>query len=713
MLLVPHAASLLAAGIALVSAIGVSIDTLRRRDLEPGQWRTTVLLPALSIGLCALGIGMAELTTHTSIGLVLSLAMACVMPLAWGWVGYRLLAEEGERGVWAAPIFAVASVGILALSAYLVWSRPVLSKGAWFVEPGERWVFFLMLLIGVWAMSYFERAFRWAAGRTRHSIRWFRFWLALFIAAWILAVGEGFLWLRMHAWWLALLVFFQSGALVTGMRFLRRRIEEDLHLTARREGTYRSAMAILFGLYLVFLGIIGMVIKWAGGDLETYISVLAAVFAVLLISGLLMMPTAGRGIRKIVDRYLYGSRLDFTAEWTRITDEISGILDLPTLVKTVAEFLEEAFSEQVDVFLPDSSGHTLTQYYPFGSECRATLAVDSRAADWLWRLGEPVAMETWISQAGNEADRSFLSEITESLNGQVVVPLLARRHFLGFAVLGPRRDRPEYDNDDFEFLAAMSNPVAFAIMTGQVSEELLARREMESFHRLSSFIIHDLKNSVSMLSMLLQNAERHINDPNFQTSALRTIREAVENMQKLIGKISAGASPTGSTRRPVDLNATVRDVAETIGLPSHEHVDYSFEAAPDAIVQADPMYVRRVIENLFVNALEAMEERGTLRTRTSLVTLGEETYVYWELEDTGCGMTQEFVSTRLFRPFSSTKKKGLGIGMYQVKEIVEADGGWISVESDPNAGTTFSVYWQSGMGDTHSTPKETRSKEHG
>ncbi len=707
----PHAASWLAAGIALMSAIGASIDAVRQKRRGTGERQTTILLPALTVGLCALGIGFEAIRLYPLYGTVLSFITGCLMPLAWGWVGYRLLAEEGEHGAWAAGVFTVSAIGLLALCGYLVWSRPVYDAGAWYVAPAERWIFFLMLCAGVWAMSYFERAFRWAAGRTRQSIRWFRIWLALFVGTWILAVGEGFLWLRLHAWWAAILVFFQSGALITGARFLRRRIEDDLHLTARREGTYRSALTILFGLYLVFLGVIGMIIKWAGGDLETYVSVLAAVFAVLLISGLLMMPTAGRRVQKFIDRYLYGSRIDFTSEWTRITDDISGILDLPTLVKTVAEFLEEAFSERVYIFLPDSGGHRLTQYYPFGSTSKASLQVDGRAADWLWRLGEPVALETWISQTDNDTEHSFLMEVSESLDGEVVVPLLARRRFLGFAVLGPRRDRPEYDDDDFEFLAAMSNPVAFAIMTGQVSEELLARREMESFHRLSSFIIHDLKNSVSMLSMLLQNAERHIADPNFQTSAMRTIREAVGNMQKLIGKISAGASPTGSARRPVKLNPIIDDVAESIGLPKHEQVTYSFEAADRATIQADPLYVRRVVENLFVNALEAMDERGVLTAKTSLVTLGEEEYVCWELEDSGCGMDQEFISTKLFRPFSSTKKKGLGIGMYQVKEIVEADGGRLSVESEPQVGTTFYVYWQRAVSETHTPADRAQSTE--
>jgi len=426
---------------------------------------------------------------------------------------------------------------------------------------------------------------------------------------------------------------------------------------------------------------------------------LAAFLAVALLSALIAMPSMGRRVRRFVDRHVYKSRVDFAGEWTRITDEISGVLDLPSLVKTVAGFLHESFSSGVFIFLPVPGGGKFGIYYPFGHSFNATLSEGGEAADWLWRLGEPVYLANWAARVNNEEEQQFLRGLKQELNGLIAVPLLARRRFLGFAVLGERRDRPDYDDGDFEFLSAMSGPVAFAVLTGQVSEELKARREMESFNRVSAFIVHDLKNSISMLSLLLQNAKQHIADPEFQKSALKTVSDAVAGMERLIGKISGGKDRLRPEQRAVDLNRIVAEVADRAGLPAHPRIEYNFSAGEIPAAQGDPVHIQRIIENLLVNAVEAMSERGRLEVATGMRKEQENLWVWVQVHDTGCGMTREFASTRLFKPFESTKKKGLGIGMYQVREMVESDGGRIQFESEPGQGTTFEVCWRAaGVG---------------
>jgi putative PEP-CTERM system histidine kinase len=360
----------------------------------------------------------------------------------------------------------------------------------------------------------------------------------------------------------------------------------------------------------------------------------------------------------------------------------------------VVNFLREAFSDGVYVFLPVPGGGRFGLYYPFGHDFTDALPVEGESADWLWRLGEPVFIANWVSRVENQKEKQFLTNIAQSLGGRIAVPLLARRRFLGFAILGPRRGRPDYNDEDFEFLSAMSGPVAFAVLTGQVSVELLARREMDSFNRISTYIVHDLKNSISMLSMLLQNAEKHIADPAFQQSALKTINEAVGNMERLIGKISGGKDRLRSAPRPTELNRTISEIAHRAGLSAHPGLDYRFEPGDIPAAIGDPVQIRRIIENLLINAVEAMNEHGKLEVSTGVQNDSDGLWVWARIRDSGCGMTREFASTRLFKPFETTKKKGLGIGMYQVKEMIEADGGRIQLASEPGKGSTFEVFWR-------------------
>jgi signal transduction histidine kinase len=205
--------------------------------------------------------------------------------------------------------------------------------------------------------------------------------------------------------------------------------------------------------------------------------------------------------------------------------------------------------------------------------------------------------------------------------------------------------------------------------------------------------------------MLLQNAEKHMSDPAFQKSALNTINEAVGRMQHLIGKFSAGRDQLPPASKPVDLNNVIQDLAAQAGLDAHQRITFRFvpgKKIPPAL--GNPIQIRRTLENLMVNAVEAMPEQGSLEISTGLHDGLAEPWVWVRVRDTGCGMTREFISTRLFKPFESTKKRGLGIGMYQVRQMVEADGGRIQLESTPGEGTTFEVYWRAQLKPESSSP---------
>jgi signal transduction histidine kinase len=690
-----HLTGLVFAGLSFTLSLWVAVRCRRggadTSDIETCRLVTPVWL---ATALLSLGVGLSFVPRTFIVGEVVVLVCAPAMPVIWGRLWRRVTGATDESITGSRRMFGVAVFATLAVVVYLYVSRPVYSGGVWFVDPGARWAFFVLLVLGAWAMSQFERVYRWSTGQTRSMMRWVRFWLALSTTLWLLTAGEGFFWMRLHGLWLPALVLVQAGSLLAVYRFLQNRALAHVPLSLTRRAAYTSAVVIILGAYLVFLGIVGIIIRWAGGDVETYISVLAAFLAVALLSALIAMPSMGRRLRRFIDRHVYKSRVDFAAEWTRITEEISGVLDLPSLVKTVAGFLQEAFSARVYIFLPVPGGGRFGLYYPFGHEFAASLPEGGEASDWLWRLGEPAFLTTWTAGTAAAEERRFLLALEQELQGRIAVPLLARRRFLGFALLGDRRDRVDYDDDDFEFLSAMSGPVAFAVLTGQVSEELMARREMESFNRVSTFVVHDLKNSISMLSLLLQNAKRHIADPVFQQSALKTISEAVVGMERLIGKISGGRDRLRPESRPNDLNRLITSVAERAGLPSHAQIDYCFSPGDIPAAMGDPLHLQRTIENLLINAVEAMNERGRLEVATGVRKDGSAQWVWMKISDTGCGMTREFASTRLFKPFESTKKKGLGIGMYQVREMVECDGGRVQFESEPGKGTTFEVSWR-------------------
>jgi len=672
--------------------VGWRCYRLYRADRELVALGSLAPLAAFSIFFAA-GVAVIAVPQSFYVGEVLILVVGVFSPMIWAFFGYRVVVEAGGAPPRTPRLFGLAALGAIATIVFLLISRPDISEGAWYIEENERWLFFMLLILGAWAVSYFERAFRWSTDRLRKKLLWPRMWLAALFTLWVLITGEGFIWARIHDYWLGPIAIAQAGSILALYLFFRFRADEDVPFSFSRRAAYSSAIVVILGAYLIFMGLVGMLIRWAGGDVETYLSILAAFLAVLLLSLLIALPSVGRRVRRFIDRHLYKSRIDFAAEWAKVTENISGILELPTLVKTVAGFMQDTFSDRVYIFLPAPGGGQYTLYYPFGHDFPHVLPIKGEAADWLWRLGEPVFIGNWKTQVSDRRELEFLSFLEQSFEGRIIVPLLARRNMLGFAVLGPRRDRPDYDDEDFEFLSALAGPVAFAVLTGQVSEELVARREMESFNRLSTFVAHDLKNSVSMLSMLLQNAQKHMDDPAFQESALRTITDAVGRMQNLIAKISAEKDRLPPESKPIDLNKMIEEIAAQTRLDVDSRITYRFNPGQIPPAVGDPMNIRRILENLIVNAMEAMPDGGELEVSTGTQNGAATPWVWVRVRDTGAGMTREFISTRLFKLFESTKKKGLGIGMYQVKQMVEADGGRIQVYSEPDKGTTFEVSW--------------------
>lgn len=227
--------------------------------------------------------------------------------------------------------------------------------------------------------------------------------------------------------------------------------------------------------------------------------------------------------------------------------------------------------------------------------------------------------------------------------------------------------------------------------------ELIAReaesRQFQSFVRISAMISHDLKNAIAGLSMLVANMERQFHREEFRADAIESLREATEKLKRTVARLSEPAkSMSGEHRlatRPTDLVPIIRRVLATNAEPSRPL--YEVEAhLPDALVAAvEAERIENVVENLVINALEAMGSKGGRLTVEAGALDGE--LVFISVADTGLGMSEEFIKTRLFRPFSTTKNKGIGLGLFTCREIVETHGGRIEVESRAGAGTRFRV----------------------
>jgi signal transduction histidine kinase len=217
-------------------------------------------------------------------------------------------------------------------------------------------------------------------------------------------------------------------------------------------------------------------------------------------------------------------------------------------------------------------------------------------------------------------------------------------------------------------------------------------QQFQAFMRISAMLTHDLKNSISALSLLVNNMERQFDKEEFRRDAMQSLREATDKLRALVAKLSNPVETlSGEYKRPrpYDLIPIIKRVLAATAEPVRSLHEIETSLPETLVASVDAERIEKVVENLVLNAIEAMgTKKGLLKIEAGQATSDE---VFFSITDTGPGMSEEFQRTRLFRPFKTTKSKGVGLGLYTCREVVKAHGGHIDVESQKGVGTCFRV----------------------
>ena len=243
-------------------------------------------------------------------------------------------------------------------------------------------------------------------------------------------------------------------------------------------------------------------------------------------------------------------------------------------------------------------------------------------------------------------------------------------------------------SDDARGLADNINVVTERLRAQIAREE--ESRQFESFLRLSAMLTHDLKNAIEGLSLTVGNMEKHFDNPQFRTDAMKGLTSATDKLKAIVARLAKPITLSGEHRRPanVDLVPIIQRVVSITAEPQRGKHSIVTRLPPSLFAFVDAAKIEEVIENLVLNALEAMETGGTLTVEASENENGAPSF---SVSDTGRGMSRTFIEHRLFRPFATTKKTGIGLGLYTCREVIKASAGTIEVDSAEGAGTTFRV----------------------
>jgi putative PEP-CTERM system histidine kinase len=466
-----------------------------------------------------------------------------------------------------------------------------------------------------------------------------------------------------------------------------------MHLS--RKVVFESTALVVSGAFLLAIAAAGYLLRYLGGDWGRALQielVFAALFAMVLVA---YSGSFRSKLKVFVSKHFFSYRYDYREEWLRFTRTLSGEGGVQAVQeRTVAALANLVESPAGMLWLETAErGYRPTARWNM-AEVSVTEPSQGSLASFLRRTGWIVNVPDYPSKPEQYAGLSLPSWLDSIPQAWLIVPLMTASELLGFVVLATPRARIEVDWEVRDLLKTASQQAASYLGQVRATDALLEARKFEAFNRMSAFVVHDLKNLVAQLALLLKNAERHRNNPEFQRDMMETVAHAIERMNGLMLQLRTGARPVEGPR-PVDLGLVIQRACKAKGVPD---ASIELNLATGVVALGDEDRLEHVVGHLLQNAIDATAASG----RVSISLHHDDRFAVVEVADSGVGMSEEFIRERLFKPFETTKNLGMGIGVYESSQYVAQLGGQLLVDSTPSVGTRVRVLLPSG--DSKATP---------
>jgi putative PEP-CTERM system histidine kinase len=615
-----------------------------------------------------------------------------IFSLTYSRANYRDFLVRSRWLVIGAFLIPLLSLAALYSSFFyvVVYEPPAHGWELRFNEPAKI-LNVLILISTVLILANIERTFRAAVGTMRWRIKFLVLGLGVVFGASIYTRSQALLFSGYSPSQLAV----ETAALLIGctliaVAYVRSGLGE-IDVYPSRSVLRTSVTVLLTSVYLFVIGVLAQVIAHFGGAASFPIAAFVVLLGMATLAVLLLSDRARQSVQLFVSRHFKRPQYDFRQIWARFTRSLSVALDETALGTIASRLISETFSAlSVSTWLLDEQRERLVRKSSTSDreqghdDVNGSISAKELDSAELIKLSRPFdlgrAKEKWARDLMAKSAGQFRSG-----GSPICVPLVGGEHWLGAIVLADRVRGLGYSPEEMDLLKCIGDQVAASLLNLRLTEEIMERKELEAFQTMSAFLIHDLKNAASTLGLMLENLPAHFDNPAFREDAVRGIGSAAGRINQLISRMNALRHELRLKPAELDLNLVVTETLANLNGTLGTKLVTKFDQIPRIV--ADREQLQSVFTNLVLNARDAVGTNG----RITVETAQQGDWVALSVSDNGCGMTDQFIKNSLFRPFRSTKKKGLGIGMFQSKTIVEAHHGKIHVESDLGVGTTFRV----------------------
>ncbi|MEW5757398.1 MAG: XrtA/PEP-CTERM system histidine kinase PrsK [Pseudomonadota bacterium] len=611
--------------------------------------------------------------------------------LAWILVLVLLLKPLDEKQYVAAPFRRVLKaigglfLAILALDIYLQFdTRFVLTVSLWDVWAME------YIVLAIAGLILLEQLLKNSNERQRWSVKFYFIGLGTVFCYDLVMYSDALLFKELNpSLWDARGVV---NALVVPLLVLAtsRGMQQPNAIQFSRQLAFHSASMIGAGIYLLALSTVGYYLRTAGGATGIVLQVVFLALGLMMLMILLFSDQLRAKVRVFIAKHFYPYRYDYRTEWLRFMQAFSGA-DSQHDIGTRAI---EALARIIDcsggaLWVKDGGGryvlaaHVGTAVLPeVGFEATDAVTQLMRDKDWVIDLKE------CKNQKDDEKRLELPDWLRNLTQARLLVPLMHHDDLYAILLLKQPRADIDFNWEDRDLLKTAGRQAAGYLALVQTTQSLFEARQFEAFNRLSAYVVHDLKNVVAQLSLVMKNAEKHRSNPAFIDDAFATVDNAVNRMTKMLSQLRKDRGAMVAHVEKVNVAKVLAAVCQHRGQQRPVPQLIMAGAAEACCVKADTARLHAVLEHIVQNAQEATADDGWVKVDLA----SADTTVTITVSDNGCGMDQAFIRDRLFKPFDTTKgNAGMGIGVYEAREYIQGLGGKITVDSIPGQGTSFII----------------------
>ena len=559
---------------------------------------------------------------------------------------------------------------------------------AWYlafnVDNGIRYIFMFFLAFNLWQMVLLEQLFRNASNKSKWAL-----W-PLIIALGTMSIFEFVIYAQAYMvnqlefllWYIRPLITLIS---VPFLLISTRRMKDwSVRVFVSRNVVFYSSMLLIAGGYLLIMAFAGYVINYIGGEWGTALSITFLVLASVVLLTLIITDTLRRKVKVFITKNFFANKYEYRDEWLNLIEKIE-----TTSAESYYQMATQIMISKLDVeaggLLKKANSTNFQVKYTDGLLFEPELTAQLlKLATFCHKKGWIIDIQEYIKTPDLYDNLIIDIDIFKAQNINIIVPIFIGRAFYGMFVLAGRKEFKQLNWEDRDLLFAISKQLGNFISLHEANDRIAESKQFDAFNRMSAFLVHDLKNVQAQLGLINANAKKHRENPAFIDDVFETVESATARLEKMLTQLRNKQAEQSKAKKVDVSDVLAKVVAQcNIRMPL-----VSLDVSSSCMLTTDDETLHSVLNHLIQNAQEATSSDGWVKINLSTT----ESDVIITIADNGCGMNEEFIKNRLFKPFDTTKgNAGMGIGVFEAKQFFEGNAGSLAVKSIENEGTVFTL----------------------